>query len=51
MNQSNYSESDVKEKFITPANIRAGWDELTQIRREVYFTSQLEIEQLADLQL
>lgn len=38
MNQSSYSESDVKEKFITPAIIRAGWDELTQIRREVYFT-------------
>ena len=33
-----YSESDVKEKFITPAIVRAGWDENTQIRREVFFT-------------
>lgn len=38
MNQPIFSESDVKEKFITPAIIRAGWNELTQIRREVYFT-------------
>jgi type I restriction enzyme R subunit len=38
MNQQILSESDVKEKFITPAIIRAGWDELTQIRREVFFT-------------
>lgn len=38
MSQTIFSESDVKEKFITPAIIRAGWDELTQIRREVYFT-------------
>ena len=34
-----FSESDVKEKFITPAIIRAGWDELTQVRREVYYTA------------
>lgn len=38
MSQPIFSESDVKEKFITPAIIRAGWDELTQIRREVFFT-------------
>jgi type I restriction enzyme, R subunit len=38
MSKNIFSESDVKEKFITPAIIRAGWDELTQIRREVYFT-------------
>ncbi len=38
MSQAIFSESDVKEKFITPAIVRAGWDELTQIRREVYFT-------------
>ncbi|MFD2200183.1 EcoAI/FtnUII family type I restriction enzme subunit R [Shivajiella indica] len=38
MSQKIFSESDVKEKFITPAIVRAGWDELTQIRREVYFT-------------
>lgn len=38
MNQKIFSESDIKEKFITPAIIRAGWDELTHIRREVFFT-------------
>lgn len=27
------SESDIKAKFITPALVRAGWDEMTQIRR------------------
>jgi type I restriction enzyme R subunit len=32
------SESDIKAKFITPAIIKAGWDEITQIRREVTLT-------------
>lgn len=32
------SESDIKAKFITPAIIQAGWDEMTQIRREVTLT-------------
>lgn len=32
------SESDIKAKFITPALLKAGWDEQTQIRREVFFT-------------
>ncbi len=32
------SESDIKAKFITPAILKAGWDELTQIGREIYFT-------------
>ncbi|WP_022959455.1 EcoAI/FtnUII family type I restriction enzme subunit R [Spongiibacter tropicus] len=32
------SESDIKAKFITPALIEAGWDEMTQIRREVTLT-------------
>lgn len=32
------SESDIKAKFITPAILNAGWDELTQIGREIYFT-------------
>jgi type I restriction enzyme, R subunit len=32
------SESDIKEKFITPALVSAGWDEMTQIRREVTLT-------------
>lgn len=29
------SESDIKAKFITPAIIKAGWDEIAHIRREV----------------
>jgi type I restriction enzyme, R subunit len=33
------SESDVRAKFITPALINAGWDELTQIKREVPLTA------------
>lgn len=32
------SEADIKAKFITPALIQAGWDEMTQIRREVTLT-------------
>ena len=32
------SESDIKAKFITPALVRADWDEMTQIRREVTLT-------------
>ncbi len=38
MNKQRLSESDVRAKFITPALVRAGWNETTQIRREVYFT-------------
>lgn len=32
------SESDIKAKFITPAIVKAGWDEMAQIRREVTLT-------------
>lgn len=32
------SESDIKAKFITPAIIKAGWDEIAHIRREVTLT-------------
>lgn len=32
------SEADIKAKFITPAIVKAGWDEMTQIRREVSLT-------------
>ena len=32
------SEDDVSVKFITPAIVKAGWDEATQIRRQVAFT-------------
>ena len=38
MQKTCLSESDVRAKFITPALRRAGWDEATQIRREVSFT-------------
>lgn len=36
--KSNYSEADIKRKFITPAIVNAGWDSDTQIREEFYFT-------------
>lgn len=32
------SEADIKAKFITPAIVNAGWNEMTQIRREVTLT-------------
>jgi len=32
------SEDDVSVKLITPAIVAAGWDEATQIRRQVFFT-------------
>jgi len=38
MNKKELSEADIKAKFITPAILEAGWDEQTQIGREVYFT-------------
>ena len=38
MIKSDFSESDIKAKFITPAIIKAGWDELTQLGREIFFT-------------
>jgi type I restriction enzyme, R subunit len=36
--KKNLSESDICAKHITPAIVLAGWDEDSQIRREVYFT-------------
>jgi type I restriction enzyme, R subunit len=39
MNKKSLSESDICAKYITPAVIQAGWDEATQLRREVYFTN------------
>jgi len=33
------SEADIKAKFITPAVLKAGWDEQTQIGREISFTA------------
>lgn len=39
MNKKDLSESDIKAKFITPAILSSGWDEQTQIGREVFFTN------------
>jgi type I restriction enzyme, R subunit len=39
MDKKALSESDIYAKFITPAVLQSGWDEATQIRREVYFTN------------
>jgi len=38
MNKNDLSEDDISVKFITPALTKAGWDETTQIRRQVAFT-------------
>lgn len=38
MDKNDLSEDDISVKFITPAIVKAGWDEATQIRRQVSFT-------------
>jgi len=38
MTKKSLSETDICAKWITPAVVQAGWDEATQIRREVGFT-------------
>jgi type I restriction enzyme, R subunit len=38
MNKRDLSEADICAKFITPALEAAGWDDTTQLRREVHFT-------------
>ncbi|WKZ64464.1 MAG: DEAD/DEAH box helicase family protein [Saprospiraceae bacterium] len=38
MNKKDLSEADIKEKFITPAILNSGWDEQTQLGREIFFT-------------
>jgi type I restriction enzyme R subunit len=38
MKKRDLSEADICAKFITPAVEKAGWDDATQIRREVHFT-------------
>ncbi|WP_435139312.1 EcoAI/FtnUII family type I restriction enzme subunit R [Formosa sp. A9] len=38
MNKKDLSESDIKAKFITPAILKSGWDEQTQVGREIFFT-------------
>jgi type I site-specific restriction endonuclease len=38
IDKKSLSESDICAKYITPAVLQSGWDEVMQIRREVYFT-------------
>lgn len=38
MTKKDLSEADIKEKYITPAVTKAGWDEHTQLGREIFFT-------------
>ncbi len=38
MDKRSLSERDICTKFILPAVKRAGWDEMSQMREEVYFT-------------
>ena len=38
MSKRDLSEADICAKFITPHVEEAGWDDATQIRREVHFT-------------
>lgn len=38
MDKRSLTERDICTKFITPALRQAGWDEMVQIREEVYFT-------------
>ena len=35
INKKELSETDICDLYITPALINAGWDQMTQIRREV----------------
>jgi type I restriction enzyme R subunit len=37
-NKKQLSEQDIRTKYITPAIISAGWDQMSQIREEVFFT-------------
>jgi type I restriction enzyme R subunit len=39
MNKKVLSETDICSKYITPAVTAAGWDEMTQVRREIAFTA------------
>ncbi len=39
MNKKALTETDIRSKFITPAIVGAGWDLMTQIREEAYFTA------------
>ena len=37
MDKRSLTERDICTKFILPAVKRAGWDEMVQVREEVYF--------------
>ncbi len=39
MNKKEMTEADVCQNYITPAIVKAGWDRLTQMRREYTFTA------------
>jgi type I restriction enzyme, R subunit len=38
VNKKDLTEADIRTKFITPAVIASGWDLMTQLREEAYFT-------------
>jgi type I restriction enzyme R subunit len=38
VNKKDLTEADIRTKFITPALVAAGWDVMTQLREEAYFT-------------
>ena len=38
MKKTDLSEDDIRAIFITPAILKSGWDNKTQIRRQAYFT-------------
>ena len=39
VDKKSLTEADIRTKFITPAITQAGWDVMTQIREEVFFTA------------
>ena len=39
MNKKSLTEADIRTKFITPAIEAAGWDKVTQMREEYFFTA------------
>ena len=38
MNKKDLTEADIRTKLITPAIVASGWDLMTQLREEAYFT-------------
>jgi type I restriction enzyme R subunit len=38
VNKKDLTEADIRTKFITPALVASGWDLMTQLREEAYFT-------------